>query len=103
MLSHWLFLAVAINARYTIPEMLPSGATEAVTELSAPSAHYLPCLERGQRLRIIIKGLTRFGNLIVDPTGKAITVRYHGEEQVIYILDGTGFLTVQKKIYLRKE
>ena len=45
----------------------------------------------------MIKGLVRYGNLNLDPSGKSKTVIYADEEQVIYVLEGTGILNYAKE------
>lgn len=72
-------------------------------EFSTPSAHYLPLFGSGDDSSSVIKGLVRFGNLNVSPAGKTKTVKYPGEEQVIYVLEGTGLLTcAEEKIPVSK-
>jgi mannose-6-phosphate isomerase-like protein (cupin superfamily) len=74
-----------------------SSMTETKTELSTPSAHYLPVFGDGDDSSAVIKGLIRYGNLNIDPSGKSKTVGYSDEEQVIYILEGTGNLNCAKE------
>jgi mannose-6-phosphate isomerase-like protein (cupin superfamily) len=74
-----------------------SSASETSIELSTPSAHYLPVFGEGDDSSSVIKGLIRFGNLNIDPSGKSRTARFSDEEQVIYILEGTGILNYSKE------
>jgi mannose-6-phosphate isomerase-like protein (cupin superfamily) len=40
----------------------------------------------------IVKGINRFGHLTIDSGGNSNIVKYSDEEQVLYVLDGTGIL-----------
>ncbi len=71
-------------------------ANEFKMELTAPAAHYFPLFGKGDDSSAAIKGLIRYGNLIVDPLGKSETAIFKGEEQVIYVLEGTGMITCDK-------
>lgn len=93
----FLLLSVTMSARAQYLQRSLKDTKEAAIGLSAPSAHYLPLFGEGDNSSGIIKGLTRFGNLIVDPSGESKAVRYPDEEQVIFILEGTGLLSCSRK------
>ena len=92
----FLFLAGTLNAESQYLKRSLSSGNETVMELSTSSAHYFPMFGTGSDSSGIIKGLTRYGNLNIDPSGKSKTVGYPDEELVICILDGTGILNCEK-------
>jgi mannose-6-phosphate isomerase-like protein (cupin superfamily) len=61
-------------------------------DISSPSASYKPIFGIGDNDSQIAKGLSRFGNLIIDSDGESKIVRYADEELVLYVLDGTGII-----------
>jgi mannose-6-phosphate isomerase-like protein (cupin superfamily) len=65
--------------------------------VSSQSAHYKPFFGAGDDSSKIIKGIYHFGNLTVDPGGKSINMKYADEEQVLFVLDGTGILNYDKE------
>ena len=65
--------------------------------ISSSSAHYKAVLGEGDENSGIIKGLSRYGNLIVDPGGKSNKVSYENEEIVLFVLEGAGNLYFNKK------
>ncbi len=87
-----LFLGCAINGKSQYLKRSLSSVAEGRMELSSPSAHYFPLFGKGDDSSSVIKGLIRYGNLVIDPLGKSETTKFPGEEQVLYILDGTGIL-----------
>lgn len=70
-------------------------ATEAKMELSSPSTHYFAMFGEGDDSSSLVKGLTRYGDLTLDPYGKSKTAKYRDEEEVIYVMEGTGTLTCE--------
>jgi mannose-6-phosphate isomerase-like protein (cupin superfamily) len=92
------FLAIAlllftITAESQYLQRSLQSANEFRMELSAPSAHYFAMFGKGDDSSRIIRGLIRYGNLIIDPDGKSETAELRDEEQVAYVLEGTGMLT----------
>ncbi|MBN1359746.1 MAG: cupin domain-containing protein [Sedimentisphaerales bacterium] len=61
-------------------------------DLSTETAHYRPLFGVGDPNAGTVTGLTRFGHLTVDPDGRSRLVNYPNEEQIYYVLDGTGLL-----------
>jgi mannose-6-phosphate isomerase-like protein (cupin superfamily) len=93
----FLILAGTVTAESQyLKRSLPS-ASEARSEFSTSSAHYLPMFGAGDDRSSVIKGLIRYGNLNIDPSGKSKTVKYSDEEHVIYVIEGTGILDCAKK------
>jgi len=61
-------------------------------DLSGADANYKPIFGIGDSEPQALKGITRFGYLTVDSGGVSDIVKYENEEQVIYIVEGTGNL-----------
>lgn len=59
-------------------------------EFSTNSAHYTPLFGTGDSNSEIIKGIERYGYLTVNPSGSSEMISLKNEEQVFYILGGTG-------------
>lgn len=91
-----LLLAGTISAQSQYLKRSLSSAREAAMELSSTSAHYMPIFGAGGDSSSLIKGLIRYGNLIIDPSGATKSIRLSDVEQVIYVLEGTGILTCSK-------
>jgi len=91
-----LLLTVAVNAESQYLKRSLSCATEARMEITASAAHYLPVFGTGTDSSEIMKGIVRYGNLRVDPAGQSNSVKYPDEEEVIYVLEGTGLLQYGK-------
>jgi mannose-6-phosphate isomerase-like protein (cupin superfamily) len=66
--------------------------SEQPVDLSTNTAHYKPMFGRGDSQSRIVKGVTCFGQLTVDPGGSSKPVSYSGEEQIFFVLEGTGLL-----------
>jgi mannose-6-phosphate isomerase-like protein (cupin superfamily) len=73
-----------------------SSAGEINMELSTSSAHYLPMFGAGSDSSHLVKGLIRYGNLNIDPSGQSSSIRFTDVEQVIYVIEGTGVLTCSR-------
>jgi mannose-6-phosphate isomerase-like protein (cupin superfamily) len=91
-----ILLGGTINAESQYLRRSLSSLREGSMELSTSSAHYFPMFGTGSDSSEIIKGLTRYGNLSLDPSGNSKYVKYPDEELVIYVLDGTGILNCTK-------
>jgi len=88
----FLLLAGTMTAKSQYLKRSLSAATEKKMELSTPSAHYYPLFGAGDDSSSFVKGLILFGNLNLDASGQSKTVKYSDEEQIIYVLDGTGII-----------
>lgn len=75
----WLYRAV--------PEV-----RELRADLSTDSCHYLPMFGEGDSQARLPKSLARFAELRVDPRGACTPVEYPGQEELFYVLEGTGTL-----------
>ena len=54
------------------------------------SCHYRPLFGVGDEQSAIVKGVARFGELVVDPNGRCEVVSYAAEEQIYFVLEGQG-------------
>lgn len=65
---------------------------EVSVPLSSETAHYQAMFGAGDRNSQVPKGVTRYGQLILDPHGASRAGAHKGEELVYYVLEGTGTL-----------
>ena len=91
----FLFIATAAKSQYLSRTL--SDISEVKMDVSSPTAHYKPIFGVGDSNSNIIKAVNRYGNLTIDPKGSSSIVKYSDEEQVLYILDGTGILSYGKE------
>jgi mannose-6-phosphate isomerase-like protein (cupin superfamily) len=66
-------------------------------DVSTQTTHYKPMFGDGDDSSSIIRGVKRFGYLTIDPNGSSNIVKYADEEQVLFVLDGTGILLYGKE------
>jgi mannose-6-phosphate isomerase-like protein (cupin superfamily) len=79
-------------------------AWEQQVPLSTPTCHYKPIFGEGSPGMNIVRGISRFGEVSVDPGGNSVLVEYPQEEQICFIMEGTGSLWYRdQKISLRKD
>lgn len=64
----------------------------AQSDLTTPTASYKPLFGAGDSQPEIVKGFARFGELSVEPGGSSSSVTYPREEQVYFVLSGSGNL-----------
>jgi mannose-6-phosphate isomerase-like protein (cupin superfamily) len=67
-------------------------ASATSSDLSTETANYRALFGEGDREAGIVRGVKRFGCLTVEPGGTTRRVNYEREEQIYYILEGTGML-----------
>jgi mannose-6-phosphate isomerase-like protein (cupin superfamily) len=91
-----LNMVMTINAESQYLKRSLSAIAEVNTGLCSVSAHYKPVFGEGDTDSEIIKGLTRYGQLVIDPGGESKSIKYAGEELIFFILDGTGILNMDK-------
>lgn len=65
---------------------------EVHNEFTTSGAYYKPVFGAGDDSSSVIRGASRYGYLVVEPGGRSNIVRYEGEEQVLFIHEGTGIL-----------
>lgn len=87
------FPALAAEERTVDPSFihrfLPS-VQERTVPISSASAHYRPLFGEGDTAARTLRGVTRFGELRVDPAGRSGLVSYPREENILVILGGEG-------------
>lgn len=94
-----ILLAGTISAESQYLKRSLASLNEAPMELTTSSAHYFPMFGIGSDSSVMIKGLSRYGNLIIDPSGESKYVKYPDEEIVVCVIDGTGILDcVREKV-----
>jgi mannose-6-phosphate isomerase-like protein (cupin superfamily) len=67
-------------------------AKAAPSELDTATCRYMPLFGAGDAQPEIVKGVARFGEMIVDAGGKSATAGYPTEEQVYFVIEGRGVL-----------
>lgn len=67
-------------------------AAEVKTESSTNTCHYTPLFGEGDKDAANLRGIKRFGILILDPQGQGNKSKLKAEELVCYVLEGTGLL-----------
>jgi mannose-6-phosphate isomerase-like protein (cupin superfamily) len=72
-------------------------AKEYISETSSATAHYKAILGAGDENSGIIRGLSRYGSLVIDPGGKSSLAKYSDDEIIIFVLEGTGLLNYNKE------
>ena len=71
---------------------------------NASGATYRPAFGIGDSQASQLKGIARYGELTVAPGGTSAMVSYPAEEQIYYILDGTGTLLYEEqKVPVKKD
>jgi mannose-6-phosphate isomerase-like protein (cupin superfamily) len=68
---------------------LPS-IKEQPSDLTTPQCHYHPIFGVGDPDAALLRGIVRYGEIVVDPQGSSQTVKYNEEEQVYFIGEGNG-------------
>lgn len=87
-----LFLVVTTGAKSQYLKRSLSTIPEVKMDVSTQTAHYKPMFGAGDDSSGIIRGVSRYGYLAIDPAGSSNIVKYADEEQVLFVLDGTGIL-----------
>jgi mannose-6-phosphate isomerase-like protein (cupin superfamily) len=80
--------------RRRIPDIQPKQS-----DLSTSGARYRPVFGAGDADAKQLKGIARYGELTVDADGRSETPAYPAEEQIYYILDGSGALLYDGREY----
>ena len=63
---------------------------EKQVDISSQTAHYKPLFGDGDANSGIVKGVSRFGEISIDPGGSSALVSYPREEHILVILEGEG-------------
>jgi mannose-6-phosphate isomerase-like protein (cupin superfamily) len=76
---------------------------ERTVDLTTPTGHYKPIFGEGDQEARVLRGIARFGELVVDPGGTSAPVEYAAEEQVYVVLQGAGILQYgEEKLAIQK-
>jgi mannose-6-phosphate isomerase-like protein (cupin superfamily) len=76
---------------------------ERPSDVTTASCHYKPVFGAGDSHSRSLRGIARFGEIIVEPRGQSETVTYPSEEQVYVVLEGRGVLDYGgEKVPIRK-
>jgi len=92
-----LFIIFTQNAESQYLKRSLHTARDIQNELSTETAHYKPLLGAGDDSSGIIRGISRYGSLVIDSNGKSKDAKYANEEHILYILGGTGIFTSGKE------
>lgn len=68
------------------------GVSEAKGELGTSTCHYKPIFGVGDRDAAILRSVSRFAEVTVDAHGECQAVQYEREEEIQFVLQGTGIL-----------
>ncbi len=71
-----------------------SGAPFEASDLTTDTCRYRPLFAAGG----VVKGVARYGELVVNPKGKCKAVEYPAEEQIYYVLAGKGEAIYREQI-----
>lgn len=66
--------------------------------VSSSSAQYIPVFGMGDADHDLVEGIRRYGLLVLDPGGSTLPARYLNEEQICYVLEGTGILQYDRQV-----
>jgi len=87
-----LFLTTAMMAQDPYLKRSANSISEIPTEISTATTHYKPIFGLGDKDADFVKGIKRYGYLTIDSCGKSNIVSYAREEQILFVLHGTGLL-----------
>lgn len=68
------------------------------SDLTTNTCRYRAVFGEGDAQTSIVKGVARFGELVLNPSGSCKTVAYESEEQIFYVLEGEGELHYRGEI-----
>lgn len=69
------------------------------SDLSSDTCRYRPLFGAGAQETSIVKGLSRYGLMEIDPQGRSAAVRHPREERIYFVLEGTGKIEYAGKSY----
>jgi mannose-6-phosphate isomerase-like protein (cupin superfamily) len=73
--------------------------SDAAAELSSASCHFRPIFGEGDAQNRILLSVTRFAEVTLDPRGSCPTALYDRQEEIDFVLEGTGVLHYGGGIY----
>jgi len=65
---------------------------EAKAEISSSTCHYKPIFGAGDADNRILRSVSHFGEVTLEPQGNCQSVLYDREEEIYFVLEGTGVL-----------
>lgn len=68
------------------------GLSETKVDMSSATCHYKPIFGTGDTDNRILRSVSRFGEATVDPQGSCQSVLHQREEEIYFVLQGTGIL-----------
>ena len=92
----FIYFVLTANSEAQYLKRSLDSAPEVKNELTSGTTHYRSLFGQGDENSGIIRGISRYGSLVIDPGGNSNQVRYENEEQVIFIIAGTGILRYGK-------
>jgi mannose-6-phosphate isomerase-like protein (cupin superfamily) len=69
------------------------------SDLSSDTCRYRPLFGAGDQETSIVKGVSRYGVMEIDPRGRSAAVRHPGEERIYFVLEGSGEIQYGGKSY----
>jgi mannose-6-phosphate isomerase-like protein (cupin superfamily) len=76
---------------------------ETKAEVTSASCHYWPMFGESDKDNRSLQTVTRFGEVTLDAHGSCQTVRYDRQEEIYFVLEGTGVLHYEDEVQgLRK-
>lgn len=97
-----LFAAVSMAAERPVdPTFLYRNTNKAAfqpSDVSTPTCGYRPLFGEGDEQTSIVKGVARYGEIVVQPGGQCKTVSHEGEEQIYYVLEGAGSVSYRGEL-----
>jgi 6-phosphogluconolactonase len=94
---------VAGEAEPAFQRRSSSRISEQACDLTTATAHYRPLFGAGDPNAQAVKGIERFGKLLVEPGGSTKLVSYENVEGVLFVLAGDGVLQYgQEKVPVKK-
>jgi len=70
---------------------------EGASKMASGSCHFTPVFGEGDPQAKLMKSVTRFAELTIDPNGNCPAVDYQGEEEIYFILQGSGSLAYENE------
>jgi mannose-6-phosphate isomerase-like protein (cupin superfamily) len=93
--SMWLAPSLRSQERPTDPTWLHRyvpDLAETKDDLSSPTCHYRAIFGEGDKDSRSFQTVTRFGEVTLDPRGNCQIVVYERQEEIYFVLEGTGVL-----------
>jgi len=92
-----LLLAVTGNAESQYLKRSLYTTPEVKAEVTIGTAHYKALFGAGDDSSGIIRGISRYGYLVIDSGGNTNEIEYENEEHILFILGGAGILQCGKE------